>query len=118
MYELVFWQYSDGIYLNNHLVYEDILDGKLVVGLEDIPTSIILNRIQNVFADWEKADENSWKNRSGKGGFQTKTNAQSIVINCFGVEGKYLDKLADILEEFKCALYDPQIPIRYDEFNL
>jgi hypothetical protein len=28
-----------------------------------------------------------------------------------------MNLLADILEEFKCPLYDPQIPVRYDEMN-
>jgi hypothetical protein len=26
-----------------------------------------------------------------------------------------MDALVNIMEEFKCALYDPQVPQRYDE---
>jgi hypothetical protein len=28
-----------------------------------------------------------------------------------------MNKLVDIMEEFKCPLYDPQVPERYDEMN-
>ena len=33
MYELLFWQYQDGIYLNHHLVYEAIDEQQEVEGL-------------------------------------------------------------------------------------
>lgn len=117
MYELLFWKYLEGIYLNHHEVYESLLDDKEVLGLEALPTAVILNRITNTFSKWEKVDENSWKNTDGKGAFQIKTTLQSIRIDCYGTEGKTMDVLVNILEEFKCPLYDPQVPARYDEMN-
>ena len=57
MYELLFWQYQDGIYLNHHLVYEALVEQQEVEGLETLPIQVILNRIQSVFKDWEKVDE-------------------------------------------------------------
>jgi hypothetical protein len=117
MYELLFWQYQDGIYLNHHLVYEAIVEQETVEGLETLPVQVILNRINSVFANWEKVDENSWKNNKGKGAFQIKTTSQSIQIDCYGTEGKTMDLLVGTLAEFKCPLYDPQIPVRYDEMN-
>ncbi len=117
MYELLFWQYQDGIYLNHHLVYEALVEQQEVEGLEILPVQVILNRINSVFSSWEKVDENSWKNPKGKGAFHLKTTPQSIQIDCYGTEGKTMDLLVDTLEEFKCPLYDPQVPVRYDEFN-
>jgi len=117
MYELLFWKYTDGIYLNHHLVYEALEEQETVEGLEELPVSVILNRINSVFSNWEKADENSWKNPNGKGAFHVKTTPQSIQIDCYGTEGKTMNLLSDTLEEFKCPLYDPQIPMRYDEMN-
>ena len=118
MYELVFWKYEDDVYLNNHEVYEAVIDGNELEGLEVLPTQVILNRITNLFQTWTKVDENSWQNPSNKGAFQIKTTPQSVRIDCYGTEGKTMDLLVSILEEFKTALYDPQIPVRYDEFNL
>ena len=117
MYELVFWKYLEGIYLNHQLVYEALAEEESVTGLNDLPTAVILNRISSVFSEWEKVDENSWKNPNGKGAFQVKTTPQSIQIDCYGTEGKTMNLLVETMEEFNCPLYDPQIPVRYDEMN-
>ena len=117
MYELLFWRYLDEIYLNHHEVYEALVEQEIVEGLEELPVTVIINRINSVFSNWEKVDEFSWKNTAGKGAFHIKTTSQSIQIDCYGTEGKTMDLLADTMEEFKCPLYDPQIPVRYDEMN-
>jgi hypothetical protein len=116
MYELLFWNYKEGIYLNHHLVYEAIDENELVDGLEELPVEVILNRINKVFSNWEKVDDSSWKNITGQGAFHVKTTMQSVKIDCYGTNGKTMDQLVDIMEEFKCPLYDPQVPARYDEF--
>lgn len=115
MYELLFWKYLDEVYLNHHLVYESLVDKERVDGLEELPIPIILNRITSVFSKWEKVDEFSFKNNDGVGAFHIITTPQSIQINCYGTEGKTMNKLCEIMEEFKCPLYDPQVPQRYDE---
>ena len=117
MYELVFWKYQEGIYLNHQLVYEALMEQKEVAGLEELPTAVILNRMNSVFSKWEKVDENSWKNPNGKGAFQIKITPQSIQIDCYGTEGKTMNLLVDTMAEFKCPLYDPQVPERYDEMS-
>lgn len=117
MYELLFWKYKEDIYLNHHEVYEALQEQQEVAGLEALPTAVILNRISNVFAAWEKVDDNSWKNTKGKGAFHIKTTLQSVQIDCYGTEGKTMNLLAEILEEYHCPLYDPQVPVRYDEMN-
>ena len=116
MYELLFWNYLEGIYLNHHEVYEAISEEQPEIeGLEALPVQVILNRIASVFSKWEKVDDKSWKNHNGVGAFQVRTTPQSIKIDCYGTEGKTMDALVNIMEEFKCALYDPQVPQRYDE---
>jgi len=115
MYELLFWKYLDEVYLNHHLVYEALVEKESVEGLEELPIQVILNRIASVFSKWEKVDEYSFKNKEGVGAFHIITTPQSIQINCYGTEGKTMNKLCEIMEEFKCPLYDPQVPQRYDE---
>jgi hypothetical protein len=44
-------------------------------------------------------------------------NDPHIKIDCYGTEGKTMDALVNIMEEFKCPLYDPQVPERYDEMS-
>ena len=115
MYELVFWKYKEGVYLNAQIVYESLMEEEMVEGLEELPVGVIVNRIASVFSKWERVDDNSWKNPKGKGAFQVKTTSQSVQIDCYGTEGKNMDILVGVLEEYKCPLYDPQIPERYDE---
>jgi hypothetical protein len=117
MYELLFWKYLDEVYLNHHEVYEAIDEQLDVEGLEELPITVIMNRINSVFSSWEKVDENSWKNTNGKGAFHIKTTPQSIKIDCYGTEGKTMNLLVDTMAEFKCPLYDPQVPERYDEMS-
>ncbi|MEP6929942.1 MAG: hypothetical protein ABI850_08015 [Flavobacterium sp.] len=117
MYELLFWKYTDEIYLNHHEVYEALVEEQEVEGLEKLPVDVIMNRIRSVFSQWEKVDENSWKNTSGKGAFQVITTPQSVRIDCYGTEGNTMNQLVSLMEEFKCPLYDPQVPERYDEMS-
>jgi hypothetical protein len=117
MYELVFWKYLDEVYLNHQEVYEAIEEALLVEGLDDLPTAVIINRINSVFSQWERVDEFSWKNNDGPGAFCVKVTPQSIKIDCYGTQGKTMDKLVDVMEEYKCPLYDPQVPERFDEMN-
>jgi hypothetical protein len=39
--------------------------------------------------------------------FHIRTTPHSIKIDCYGTEGKTMDALVNIMEEFKCPLYDP-----------
>ena len=118
MYELVFWKYLEEVYLNHHEIYEYISEEQVVIeGLEELPVQVILNRIALVFSKWEKVDDKSWKNNDGVGAFQVRTTPQSIKIDCYGTQGTTMDKLVNVMEEFKCPLYDPQVPERYDEMS-
>ena len=117
MYELIFWEYQEGIYLNHQEVYEAILERENVKGLDELPIAIILNRFSKIFSQWEKVDENSWKNTNGKGAFQINTTPYSVQIDCYGTEGKTMNLFVETMEEFKCPLYDPQVPERYDEMS-
>lgn len=117
MYELLFWKYKEEIYLNNHEVYERLLDKEVIEGLETLQIEVIVNRIAKVFVTWERIDDFSFKNTSGVGAFHIITTPKSIQINCYGTKGADMEKLCTIMEEFKCPLYDPQVPVRYDEFQ-
>jgi hypothetical protein len=50
------------------------------------------------------------------GAFQVLTTSQSIQIDCYGTEGKTMD-LFSSGRRYKCPLYDPQVPERYDEMS-
>lgn len=117
MYELLFWKYKEDAYLNNHEVYERLLEKEAIIELEELQVEVIVNRIAKVFSTWERVDQFSFKNNNGVGAFHIITTPQSVLINCYGTKGNDMEKLCQIMEEFKCPLYDPQVPVRYDEFQ-
>ena len=117
MYQLFFWKYKEGIYLNHQEVCESLEELESVDGLEELPITVIINRVNGLFKNWERVDKNSWKNSEGIGAFQILTTPQSVRIDCYGTEGKTMDLLTKMMEEFNCPLYDPQVPVRYDEMN-
>jgi hypothetical protein len=115
MYELIFWKYLDEHYLNHQEVYELLIENQPIEGLEKLPFDVIVNRIASVFSLWERVDTTSWKDTKSNAAFHVIASAYCVQIHCYGTQGNIMDKLVDILDEYKCPLYDPQIPARYDE---
>ena len=60
-YDLDFWKYQDGVYLDNQTVYEKACcDGERVEGLEKLPIGQIRQRI----ADWQRLDGDNYEKRA------------------------------------------------------
>lgn len=112
-YDLDFWRYREGVTLNHQDVYERLSDGEKVDGLIDLPVKDILTRIAEAFsADWTRVDDYSWE--SDRGAFQLFTTDQFVRIDCYGTNGDDMNIIVDILSEFDCPLYDPQVGQRFD----
>ncbi len=71
----------------------------------------IQQRIATAFSDWEQIGEHDWE-KEGKGAFRVFTTPQFIRIDCYGMEGSEMNKFVDILYEYECPLYDPQVARR------
>lgn len=112
-YDLNFWKYKENVYLDNQNVYKALSDERNVEGLEDIPIHEIRKKIAEAFSDWDKVDENSFEMPS-KGAFQIMTTPQFVRIDCYGMKGEDMNKFIDILDEYGCPLYDPQVGERFD----
>ncbi len=111
--QLVFWKYEDGIYLDNKEVYEKCCNGEKVDGLEELPGVDILNKVKKVFRDYERLDDYNYGGELGN--FTVHADPQSVVFDCsFRVPESELNKMIDIMAEFGCPLYDPQIETRFD----
>ena len=113
-YDLNFWNYESGVYLDNQNVYETLSNGEVVDGLEDLPVSEILQSIEKKFSSpkWEKIDHSN--NEAGGGAFQISITNQSLRIDCYGMSGYDMNLFMDVGNEFSCPLYDPQMGQRFD----
>lgn len=65
-YDLDFWKYQDGVYLDNQTVYEKACcNGEWMEGLEVLPIEQIRQRIADSFADWQRLDEDNYEKKGG-----------------------------------------------------
>lgn len=111
---LVFWKYEDGTYLNNQKVYEGFCNGeKTIDGLDALPVSDILNRVNEAFGDYDKPDEYNYE--SSKGSFTISHTEQIVLFDCsWSMLLTELNRIIDLMLEFDCPYYDPQIETRFD----
>lgn len=115
-YDLNFWKYKKGTYLDNQEVYEKCSDEQIVDGLEDLPIDSILKNVQTEFTDWEMEDSNiDYENPKGKGSFQIYTTKQFVRFDCYRMKGEDMNRIIDVMYKYDCPLYDPQVPQRYNK---
>lgn len=112
-YDLNFWKYSPGVYRKHQELYERLSEGYAVEGLEPLPVAEIRERIARAFYDWERVGNDDWE-RNGRGAFRLFTTSQFVRIDCYGMAGTEMNKFVDILYEYECPLYDPQVARRFD----
>jgi len=107
-YDLSFWRYKEGVYLDNNAVYVKGCEEETVDGLEDLP-------IDETFLSWEKHDKCLYENINGEGAFELYTATQFIIFSCKGMTGDDMNLIMEIMYNYECPLYDPQVSERYDK---
>ena len=116
-YDLNFWRYREGATHNHDKVYTAACcDGEVLPELEELPIGDILQRIAAAFPHWDASSPTDYENPGG-GAFQITTTPQTVRIDCYGVSGDDMNRLMDILIDFGCPLYDPQVSERFDAWT-
>jgi len=111
-YDLDFWRYKPGTTLDHQEVYQKLCDGREVAGLETLPITDIRQAIADAFAQgWQQVGADSWESQTGA--FQLYTTSQFVRVDCYGMAGDDMNKIIDVLLEFNCPLYDPQVGERF-----
>ncbi len=110
--QLVFWKYEDNVRLDDKKVYEKICDQEDIDGLLPLPINEILLQINSVFSRYNKLDDYNFE--SANGSFTLYITERSVIFDCsWGLPEAELNKMIDIMNEFGCPLYDPQIEVRF-----
>ncbi len=112
-YDLGFWKYKDGKYADNQKVYEILSNEEYIDGLEELPIEDILTEIANVFGTWDKDSKYDFDSEYS-GSFHIMTTSQFVRVDCYGMQEEDMNNFIDIMLEYDCPLYDPQVPQRYD----
>ena len=116
--DLNFWRYKDGVTHDHTTVYKAACcEGEFVKELEILPIDEILKKVAIVFSDWTIFDSGKDFEKEGHGAFQIFTTSQVVRFDCCGMQEADMNKLMDILIDFGCPLYDPQISTRFDSWT-
>lgn len=116
--DLNFWKYKDKAAHNDESVYQTACcDGELVEELEVLPIEEILQRVAGVFSDWTVMEGGKDFEKEGHGAFQIFTTSQIVRFDCYGMSEADMNLIVDILIDFGCPLYDPQISTRFDSWT-
>lgn len=111
---LDFWKYKKGQKVDYELVYQKACcDGEALDELEELPVQDILQRTEEVFADWVEIDPENYE-KEGHGAFSIYTTPQIIRFDCYDMSGDDMSRMINIMREFNCPLYDPQLGERFD----
>ena len=115
-YDISFWKYKEGVTHDDNRIYEQACcDGKLIEELESLPIDEILTQIASVFSDWTALDKEHYENeKEGKGAFEIFTTSQIVRFDCYGMQENDMNTLMDVLIDFGCPVYDPQVSTRFD----
>jgi hypothetical protein len=112
-YDLDFWKYKPHVSMDHQHVCERLSNGEYVEGLEELPITESIERVEAVFSgDWKRLDDVTWESSSGF--FQLYTTPLFFRVDCYGMIGEDMNKFIDIAAEFDCPLYDPQVGQRFD----
>lgn len=115
--DLNFWKYKKEAARDNDKIYESACcNGKIVEELENLPTEEILEKIAAAFSDWTALDHTHYE-KDGRGAFEIFTTSQIVRFDCYGMQETDMNSLMDILIDFGCPLYDPQISTRFDSWT-
>ncbi len=117
--DLNFWKYKEGVVHDNKKIYElACCDGKTMEELENLPIDEIFKKINSVFSNWTALDKNHYENeKEDRGAFEIFATSQIIRFDCYGMQENDMNSLMDILIDFGCPLYDPQISTRFDSWT-
>lgn len=116
--DIDFWKYKKGAIHNDTKVYETACcDGEVMDILEAIPVDDILKKITSAFSDWSMLDNGKVYEKEGHGAFQIFTTPQIVRFDCYGMQEIDINSLTDILLDFGCPMYDPQISTRFDSWT-
>lgn len=117
--DLNFWRYKENAARDDHsAVYQTVCcGGALMEELEPLPIGEILEKVAAAFSGWTVRNQGRDFEKPGRGAFQIDTTPQTVRFDCSGMQAADMNALTDLLIEFGCPLYDPQISTRFDSWT-
>ncbi len=110
-YDINFWKQERELNLSPEQIYGELCRGETVEGLARLPLDQIHDRLQQAFPDYEAEEECIVQ--TSEGSIEFSWSDYHFRFDIRGVCGD-CQKLVDVMREFGCPMYDPQLNKRYD----
>jgi hypothetical protein len=97
-------------------IYEELVEGRQVAGLEAIPTAAIIAHIEQHFGRLSRDGGGLvfWEGGS-RGVFEFYSSDKHVHFCCRQLVDEDMNAIIDIVAEFESPLFDPQINQRYGD---
>jgi hypothetical protein len=112
-YDLIFWRQSDGISHNPEMIAAELYDDTPVAGLDHLPIEQIVARVNERFPLTIGGGLTFWDGAAA-GTFELYHSTKHVNFCCRGLLAEHCNTLIEIMAEFQCPLYDPQVNLRFD----
>jgi hypothetical protein len=108
-YDLVFWKHNTASVISPQEIYDDLMDGRPVAALDSINIPAVIARVEQAFGKLDlDGGLATWEGHS-RGMFEVYTSDQHVHFCCRQLRDEDVNTLIDILKEFQCCLFDPQV---------
>lgn len=113
-YDINFWKQSQPLEMPPSEIYGTLCNGDTVEGLEALPIDTIYERIRAAFPSFDPKEDFPVIEFEHCG-IEVSSSPQHVRFDIRGDIGSETNRLIEILAEFGCPLYDPQIDQRFDQ---
>lgn len=112
-YDINFWRQERKLDQSPSEIYAQLCQGETVDGLANLPKAAIIDRLRDAFPDEFEEDENELFIDFEDGAIEVSVTDQACRFDLRGV-CPGVQKIVDIMNDYECPMYDPQIDKRYD----
>lgn len=115
-YDINFWKLSRPLAARPQDIYAELCEGNSVEGLAQLPIRDILTRIAAAFPGFDPDDDFPMIELENSG-IEVNHSPQHVRFDIRGELDSSVNTLVEILADFGCPMYDPQVNERYDRDN-
>jgi len=114
-YDINFWKQSRALKLSPEQIYQTLCEGGHVDGLRDLPIADIYARLQAKFPTFNPT-ESFLTIELQECGIEISSSPQHVRFDLRGEKIRAaINELVEIMSEFGCPMYDPQVNKRFDK---
>ena len=110
--DLSFWKNTKKYECTHEEVYIRLSEGEFVEGLDTLPVEDIMSEFVKAFGNWNRLTPLCFEREDSS--FEIMINEQFVRVDCYSMSEQDMNTIIDIMDKFKCPLYDSVIDVRFD----